>query len=112
MEQQSSKDSQRLDLDENEDLILRVRDYLERIIFARNYAAIFNRIAITCEEKDLSIQNRITSLHWITAPMLDTVLNEELPAAREAIYKAMNGKAHLLRLLLTDIIDERSLSSA
>ena len=52
---------------------------------------IFNRIAIACEEKDLSIQNRITSLHWITAPMLDTVLNENIPTAREAVFKAING---------------------
>jgi hypothetical protein len=80
------------DLDENEDLILRVRDYLEKIIFSRNYSFIFNRIAIACEEKDLSIQNRISSLHWITAPMLDTVLNENLLKAREAIYKAINGR--------------------
>jgi hypothetical protein len=79
------------DLDENEDLILRVRDYLEKIIFSRNYLFIFNRIAIVCEEKDLSIQNRISSLHWITAPMLDTVLNENILMAREAIYKAING---------------------
>jgi len=79
------------DLDENEDLILRVRDYLEKIIFSRNYLFIFNRIAIVCEEKDLSIQNRISSLHWITAPMLDTVLNENILLAREAIYKAING---------------------
>ena len=79
-------------VDENEDLILRVRDYLERIIFSKNYSLIFNRIAIVCEEKDLSIQNRISSLHWITAPMLDTVLNENIPAAYDAIYKAINGK--------------------
>jgi len=80
-----------LHLDENEDLILRVRDYVEKMIFSRNYPFIFNRIAIACEEKDLSIQNRITSLHWITAAMLDTVLNENIPTAHEAIYKAMNG---------------------
>ena len=79
-------------LDENEDLILRVRDYLEKIIFSRNYSLIFlNRIAIACEEKDLFIQNRITSLHWITAPMLDTVLNENIPIVHDAIYKAING---------------------
>jgi hypothetical protein len=80
-----------LDLDESEDLILRVRDYLEKIIFSRNYSFIFNRIAIACEEKDLSIQNRISSLRWITAPMLDTVLNENIPTGREAVYKAING---------------------
>jgi len=80
-----------VDLDENEDLILRVRDYLEKIIFSRNYFSIFNRIAVACEEKDLSIQDRISSLHWITAPMLDTVLNENIPAAHDAIYKAING---------------------
>ncbi len=80
-----------VDLDENEDLILRVRDYIEKIIFSRNYFSIFNRIAVACEEKDLSIQDRISSLHWITAPMLDTVLNENIPAAHDAIYKAING---------------------
>ena len=85
--------------DENEDLIHRVRDYLERIIFSKNYASIFNRIAIACEEKDLAIQNRISSHHWITAPMLDTVLNENIPAAHDAIYKGINGKLLLFRFL-------------
>lgn len=80
-----------ISLDENEDLISRVRDYLERIVFSRDYASIFIRISVSCEEKDLSIQNRISSLHWITAPMLDTVLNENIPAAHDAIYKAING---------------------
>lgn len=82
-----------LSLDENEELIPRVRDYLERIIFTRDYSLIFNRIASSSEEKDLSIQNRISSLHWITAPMLDTVLNENIPAAHEAVYKAINGRS-------------------
>ncbi|CAF2321638.1 unnamed protein product [Rotaria sp. Silwood2] len=81
--------------DENEDLFLRVRDYLEKIIFSRDYSLIFNRIAIACEEKDLSIQNRISSLHWITATMLDTVLNENITIAREAIYKAINALIEL-----------------
>jgi hypothetical protein len=53
---------------------------------------IFNRIAIEFEEQDLSIQNRISSLRWITPSMLDTVLNENLPNVREDIYKAINGK--------------------
>ena len=83
-------------IDENEDLIYRVRDYVEKIIFSRDYSYVFNRIAIACEEKDLSIQNRISSLHWITAPMLDTVLNESVSAAHEAIFKAINGKAKSL----------------
>jgi hypothetical protein len=77
---------------ENEDLIHRVRDYIEKIIFEKNYLLIFNRIAIECEEQDLSIQNRISSLHWITPAMLDTVLNEDLPNVREDVYKAINGK--------------------
>lgn len=81
--------------DENEDLIHRVRDYLERIIFSKNYGLIFNRIAIASEEKDLAIQNRISSHHWITAPMLDTVLNENIPAAHDAIYKAINALIEL-----------------
>ena len=89
----SVKNFLRFDLDENEDLIYSVRDYFEKIVFTRDYSSIFLRIAITCEEKDLSIQNRISSLHWITAPMLDTVINENIPAAHDAIYKAINGNA-------------------
>lgn len=78
--------------DENEDLILRVRDYVEKVIFSRNYSFIFHRIASICEEKDLAIQHRIGSLYWITTPMLDAVLNENLPSVNEALYKAINGR--------------------
>ncbi|CAF0885927.1 unnamed protein product [Rotaria sordida] len=81
--------------DENEDLIHRVRDYVESIIFSKDYSLIFNRIAIECEEQDLSIQNRISSLHWVTPTMLDSVLNEDVPNVRETIYKAMNALIEL-----------------
>ncbi len=81
--------------DENEDLIHRVRDYVEKIIFSKDYSFIFNRIAIECEEKDLSIQNRISSLHWVTPTMLDAILTENIPNVREIIYKAINGKINL-----------------
>ncbi|CAF0972879.1 unnamed protein product [Rotaria sp. Silwood1] len=81
--------------DENEDLIHRIRDYVESIIFSKNYSLIFNRIAIEYEEQDLSIQNRISSLHWVTPTMLDTVLNEDIPNVRETIYKAMNALIEL-----------------
>lgn len=78
--------------DENEDLIHSVRDYIENIIFSKNYSLIFNRIAIECEEQDLSIQNRISSLHWVTPTMLEAILNEDIPNVRETIYKGINGK--------------------
>jgi hypothetical protein len=78
--------------DENEDAIHRVRDYVEKIIFSKDYSLIFNRIAIQCEEQDLSIQNRISSLHWVTPTMLDAVFNENISNVRETIYKAINGK--------------------
>ena len=79
-------------LDEHEDLTHRIRDYVENIIFSKNYSLIFNRIAIECEERDLSIQNRISSLHWVTPTMLDAVFNENSSNVRETIYKAINGK--------------------
>lgn len=78
--------------DEHEDLINLIRDYVESVIFSKAYSLIFNRIAVECEEQDLSIQNRISSLHWVTPTMLDAVLNEDIPYVREAIYKAINGK--------------------
>ena len=79
-------------LDENEDITHRVRDYIESIIFSKDYSLIFDRIAIEYEEKDLAIQNRISSLHWITPIMLDVTLNEDISNVRETLYKAMNGK--------------------
>ncbi|CAF3009144.1 unnamed protein product [Rotaria sp. Silwood2] len=81
--------------DENEDLIHRIRDYVESIIFSKDYSLIFNRIAMEYEEQDLSIQNRISSLHWVTPTMLDAVLNEDIPNVRETIYKAMNALIEL-----------------
>lgn len=63
------------------------------MILSKNYSSIFNRLASECEEQDLSIQNRISSLHWITPTMLEAVFNEDLPPVREMIYKAINGKS-------------------
>lgn len=63
------------------------------MIFSKNYSSIFNRLASECEEQDLSIQNRISSLHWITPTMLEAVFNENLPNVREMLYKAINGKS-------------------
>ncbi|CAF1465297.1 unnamed protein product [Adineta steineri] len=81
--------------DESEDLIHRVRDYVEKIIFSKNYSLIFNRIATECEEQDLSIQNRISSLHWVTPTMLDAVLNENTSNVGETLYKAINALIEL-----------------
>ena len=61
-------------------------------IDSQNYSLIFNRIAIECEEQDLAIQNRISSLHWVTPTMLEAILNENIPNVHETIYKAINGK--------------------
>ncbi|CAF1176831.1 unnamed protein product [Adineta ricciae] len=81
--------------EENEDLIHYVRDYVEKIVFSKDYAFIFNRIAMENEEQDLSIQNRISALHWITPAMLDAVLNENITNVRETIYKAINALIEL-----------------
>ncbi|CAF3816415.1 unnamed protein product [Adineta steineri] len=81
--------------DESEDLIHRVRDYVEKIIFSKNYSLIYNRIATECEEQDLSIQNRISSLHWVTPTMLDAVLNENTSNVGETLYKAINALIEL-----------------
>ncbi|CAF1211670.1 unnamed protein product [Didymodactylos carnosus] len=74
---------------------VRVRDYVENIIFTKNYSLIFHRLSTTYEEQDLSIQNRISSLHWISTQMLETVLNEHIPLVRESIYKAINALIEL-----------------
>lgn len=76
------------------DVIDKVMDYTERYILTRLYPSIFCHPSTNDEERDLAIQNRIRSLHWITAAQLDTLINENDPAIR-----------HELDSAITDIIE-------
>ncbi|KAK0045596.1 rab5 GDP/GTP exchange factor isoform X2 [Biomphalaria pfeifferi] len=76
------------------EVIDKVMDFAERYILTRLYPSIFCHPSTNDEERDLAIQNRIRSLHWIRAPQLDTLINENDPAIR-----------HELDSAITDIIE-------
>lgn len=80
------------------DVIDKIMDFTERYILTRLYPTIFCHHTTNDEERDLAIQNRIRSLHWITAAQLDTLINENDPAIRYELDSAITGailKYHL-----------------
>ncbi|XP_046578913.1 rab5 GDP/GTP exchange factor-like [Haliotis rubra] len=73
----------------NQDVIEKILDFTERYILVRLYRIVFCPPSTTDEEKDLLVQNRIRSLHWITAQQLDTLINEHDPQIRQLIDQAI-----------------------
>uniref|UniRef100_A0A2C9KBR2 RABX5 catalytic core helical domain-containing protein n=1 Tax=Biomphalaria glabrata TaxID=6526 RepID=A0A2C9KBR2_BIOGL len=73
------------------EVIDKVMDFAERYILTRLYPSIFCHPSTNDEERDLAIQNRIRSLHWIRAPQLDTLINENDPAIRHELDSAITG---------------------
>ncbi|XP_012942891.1 rab5 GDP/GTP exchange factor isoform X2 [Aplysia californica] len=78
----------------SQEVIEKILDYTERYILTRLYPSIFYSLTMTDEERDLAIQTRIRSLHWVTATQLDTLINENDPTIR-----------HELDSAITDIIE-------
>ncbi len=75
-----------------QEVIEKILDFTERYILVRLYRILFCPPSTSDEEKDLFIQNRIRSLHWITAQQLDTLINEHDPAIRQLIDQAITCK--------------------
>ncbi|CAG5136279.1 unnamed protein product [Candidula unifasciata] len=78
----------------SQDTIDTVMDYTERYVLIRLYPSIFCSPSTTDEERDLAIQNRIRSLHWVTTTQLDTLIKDDDPTIR-----------HELDSAITDIIE-------
>lgn len=74
-------------------------DYTERYILTRLYHSIFCHPSTGDEERDLMIQNRIRSLHWVTATQLDTLINEHDTAIRHELDNAITGIGHSILIL-------------
>ena len=66
-------------------------DYIEKYIMTRLYRALFCPVITDDEEKDLAIQNRFRSLHWINAHILDAQIDEMQESVRELVDQAITG---------------------
>lgn len=75
-------------LQETKDTLM---DYIEKYIMTRLYRALFCPPTTDDEENDLAIQNRIRSLHWINAHILDSQITEMEENVRELVDQAITG---------------------
>lgn len=65
-------------------------DHIERYLVVRIYEHVFS--PPNDEEKDLRLQKKIRSLHWITPRLLEADVTESDPKQRELIEDACTCK--------------------
>jgi len=70
-------------------------DYVEKYLMVRLYLSLFCSYLTDDEERDLAIQTRIRSLHWITSHLLDTALDESSDDVRDLLDNAITGELTL-----------------
>ncbi|XP_076017488.1 rab5 GDP/GTP exchange factor-like [Genypterus blacodes] len=66
-----------------------VMDQVEKYIMTRLYKSAFCPESTDDERKDLSTQNRIRALHWVTIEMLCVSMDEEIPEVSDNVVKAI-----------------------
>jgi len=87
-------------------------DYIEKYLMVRLYRLTFCSYLTDDEERDLAMQNRIRSLHWITSHLLDTALDESCDGVRDLLDAAITGQftlpLHWLGGIMVTLSDLRS----
>ncbi|CAN9511452.1 unnamed protein product [Ophioblennius macclurei] len=66
-----------------------VMDEVEKYMMTRLYKEVFCPESTDDENKDLAIQKRIRSLHWVTIEMLCVPVDEEIPEVSDSVVKAI-----------------------
>ncbi|XP_069475451.1 rab5 GDP/GTP exchange factor-like [Ambystoma mexicanum] len=69
----------------------RMLDNIEKMIMTPLYKSVFCPDNSQDEQKDLLVQRRIRSLHWVTPEMLRVPLDEEKPEVNEKIFYAITA---------------------
>uniref|UniRef100_A0A3B3DFS0 RAB guanine nucleotide exchange factor (GEF) 1, like n=1 Tax=Oryzias melastigma TaxID=30732 RepID=A0A3B3DFS0_ORYME len=78
-----------LSLPGSSDQVESVMDEVEKYMMTRLYKAVFCPETTDDEKKDLAIQKRIRSLHWVTLEMLCVPVDEEIPEVSDRVVKAI-----------------------
>jgi hypothetical protein len=71
-------------------------DYAEKYIIIRLYRILFCPLTTDDEDKDLAVQTRIRSLHWINVHLLDAQINELQGNVGEFVEKAITCESIIL----------------
>ncbi|XP_071783994.2 rab5 GDP/GTP exchange factor [Centroberyx gerrardi] len=71
------------------DRVESVMDEVEKYMMTRLYEEVFCPETTDDEKKDLAIQKRIRSLHWVTIEMLCVPVDEEIPEVSDSVVKAI-----------------------
>ena len=69
-------------------MVDKILDYAERYVLTRLHTVIFELLD---EEKDLQLQNRIRSLHWVSPDQLETLINENDHTIQYELDSAITG---------------------
>ena len=75
--------------------------FSEKYILTRLYLQLFSPQSTDDEEKDLEMQARIRSLHWISVDLLDASINQSMPEVRDHVERAITGWFYAWRLFTT-----------
>ena len=76
----------------SEDTVTELMDYIEKYITTRLYRAMFCPYSTDDEERDLAMQEKIRSLHWINAALLDVQIDESKENVRNLVDQAITCK--------------------
>ena len=74
-------------------------DYSERYVTTRTYQSVFCPPTTDDEQKDLAIQTKIRSLHWVNAHLLDAPLDERIDDVHVMIDLAITGTVYNATLI-------------
>ena len=85
----------------------RLLDFVERYVMTRLYRTVFCPPTSDDEDRDLAIQDRIRSLHWINTFLLDIALDETDDSMRKLVDQAITGRGKKYHLCYS----EQSLSN-
>ena len=75
-----------------EETVIKLMDLMEKYLMTRLYRAVFCPVTTDDEEKDLEIQAKIRSLHWINTHILDAEINESREEVRNLVDQAITGE--------------------